>query len=129
MRWLPRPLWLQVSVMCVSALPPADHERTNRPTRNLFTEQRPPTRPESCTTGCFALSLLLRPTTTTGEMHHRVLRATASPDTSTTIRPPRRGHRIPRDERGRRPPGPREGIWAEEIWGLSFFLSFSFSSF
>ena len=53
-----RPLWLQVSVMCVCPLfPPADHVsvRTGRLGNFLFIEQRPPRPP-------------------TGELHRRVLR-------------------------------------------------------
>jgi len=60
----------------LSALPPADHERTNRPTRNLFIEQRPPT--------------------PTGELHHRVLRVTASPSAGSNLSRSRPDHRVRR---------------------------------
>ena len=71
---VPRPLRHQESVMCGSALPPADHERTNRPTRkftyramapdpdrrtappgaSLLRFFDPPPPLEKRTTGCFA---------------------------------------------------------------------------
>ena len=102
---MPRPLWIQVSVMCVSALPPANHERTNQPTREILSSKGP--RPENCTTGCFALPLLhqhLRFALLGQERPHQICR-----DSATTTKDGR-----PTGGRGRRSYGFGRN-------GLSFF--------
>jgi len=50
---VPHPLWLQVSVICMSALPPAAYEPADSEIYLSINGPRP--RPENCTTGCFAL--------------------------------------------------------------------------
>ena len=117
---LSSPLWLQVSVRSSTrgswAYEPADK-------KIYLSSNGPRPRPENCTTGCFALTLLelVRPTTThrrnapPGASRDRVSRQ-GTESLATNARSTDGGHR----GRGRR-------ILVEENWTLFFFLSFSLS--
>jgi len=108
---LPRECPAHFSAMCVRSSP-ADDERTNRPTRKILLSNGPRRYPDRRT---LCVSLLLRPTTTTGESKcTTVLRATASPDTTAAIRPSRRTTNA----------RSTDGGWEEDLGrSFSFFLS------
>ena len=128
----------------MSALPLADHELMNRPTRKIYLSSNGPhptgelhhrvlrvtaspsaysnlsrngRRPDRC----FALTILLRPTT--GEAYHRVLRATASPGTTAATRPPSRRVRCRRAAAGG-----EVDFGGGKLDSHFFFLLFSFFS-